>query len=71
MIDLCESRACVEGLKANTIAMDDPVSQELLSVYRNKVSYYMAGMLVGNPGKIANPAQGYDSWGNTYVTTTR
>ncbi|WP_082341942.1 two-partner secretion domain-containing protein [Pseudomonas thivervalensis] len=68
LIDLCETRACVEGLKANTIAMDDPVAQELLSFYRNKVSYDMVGMLVGNPGLIAQPAQGYDPWGNTYVT---
>ncbi|MGY2170243.1 Hint domain-containing protein [Pseudomonas gingeri] len=68
LIDLCESRACVEGLKANTIAMDDPVAQELLSFYRNKVSYDMVGMLVGNTGLIAQPAQGYDPWGNTYVT---
>ncbi|WP_082460416.1 polymorphic toxin type 24 domain-containing protein, partial [Pseudomonas mediterranea] len=68
LIDLCETRACVEGLKANTIAMDDPVAQELLSFYRNKISYDMVGMLVGNPGLIAQPAQGYDPWGNTYVT---
>jgi filamentous hemagglutinin len=68
LIDLCETRACVEGLKANTIAMDDPVAQELLSFYRNKVSYDMTGMLVGNPGLIAQPAQGYDPWGNIYVT---
>ncbi|MGY2238036.1 DUF637 domain-containing protein, partial [Pseudomonas gingeri] len=68
LIDLCESRACVEGLQANTIAMDDPVAQELLSFYRNKVSYDMVGMLAGNPGLIAQPAQGYDPWGNTYVT---
>nr|WP_256261902.1 DUF637 domain-containing protein [Pseudomonas gingeri] len=68
LIDLCESRACVEGLQANTIAMDDPVAQELISFYRNKVSYDMVGMLTGNPGLIAQPAQGYDPWGNTYVT---
>ncbi|PJK33006.1 hemagglutinin [Pseudomonas sp. S10E 269] len=68
LIDLCETRACVEGLKANTIAMDDPVAQELVSFYRNKVSYDMTGMLVGNPGLIAQPAQGYDPWGNIYVT---
>ncbi|WP_448651370.1 two-partner secretion domain-containing protein [Pseudomonas fluorescens] len=68
LIDLCETRACVEGLKANTIAMDDPVAQELVSFYRNKVSYDMTGMLVGNPGLIAQPAQGYDPWGNIYVS---
>ncbi|MGA9704589.1 filamentous hemagglutinin N-terminal domain-containing protein, partial [Pseudomonas sp.] len=68
LIDLCETRACVEGLKANTIAMDDPVAQELLAFYRTKVSYDMPGMLVGNPGLIAQQAQGYDLWGNTYVT---
>ncbi|WP_460098810.1 two-partner secretion domain-containing protein [Pseudomonas sp. H3_C08] len=67
-INECESRTCVENLKAKTIVMDDPVAKELLGFFRNSISYDMTGLLGGNPGMIATPPAGYDSWGATYVT---
>ncbi len=67
-ISACGTRECAENIKANTIAMDDPVAQQLLDVFKHSVSYDMRGMLVGDPSNIASPAQGVDPWGATYVT---
>ncbi|PHN26482.1 two-partner secretion domain-containing protein [Pseudomonas sp. ICMP 561] len=68
LLAACPTAECRENIRANTIAMDDPVAQELVAWYRERVSYDMVGLLTGDPSKIAMPAQGYDPWGAKYVT---
>ncbi|MFK7702028.1 DUF637 domain-containing protein [Pseudomonas caspiana] len=68
LLAACPTAECREAIRANTIALDDPVAQELVAWYRQRVSYDMVGLLTGDPSQIAMPAQGYDPWGATYVT---
>lgn len=67
-IDACKTVQCVEAIRANTIAMDDPVAKDLLDLFKRSVSYDMAGLLTGDPSKLATPSQGVDPWGATFVT---
>lgn len=64
----CKSRECADGIVANTISMDDPVAQDLLTFFRGKIAYDVPGLLVGNPKDFSSPPQGFDKWGATYVT---
>jgi filamentous hemagglutinin len=64
----CPTSGCRDDIKANTISMDDPVAKELLSFFRNSISYDMVGLLTGDPSKVAIPSQGKDKWGSTFVT---
>ncbi|WP_342649288.1 DUF637 domain-containing protein [Pseudomonas sp. REB1044] len=64
----CESRACVEAIQANTIAMNDPVAQELLGMFRRTVAYDVPGLLQGDPSNVAMPSLGVDKWGGLFVS---
>ncbi|WP_256585020.1 MULTISPECIES: DUF637 domain-containing protein [unclassified Pseudomonas] len=68
LIDACTTRACVESIQANTIAMDDPVAKDLLNLFKTSIAYDMYGLMVGDPSKVAIPSQGMDAWGGTFVT---
>ncbi|SDI92009.1 DUF637 domain-containing protein, partial [Pseudomonas abietaniphila] len=59
----CPTRGCVESIQANTIAIDDPVAQDLLGYFRNSVAYDMYGLLTGDPAHVLIPSQGVDRWG--------
>jgi hypothetical protein len=68
LIDACTSRACVESIQANSIAMDDPVAKDLLNLFKTSIAYDMYGLMAGDPSKVAIPSQGVDKWGATFVT---
>jgi filamentous hemagglutinin len=68
LLAACGTSKCRDDIKAQTISMDDPVAQQLLSFFRNAVSYDMVGLLTGDPSKVAIPSQGLDTRGSTYVT---
>lgn len=62
LLAACGTSKCRDDIKAQTISMDDPVAQQLLSFFRNAVSYDMVGLLTGDPSKVAIPSQGLDTW---------
>lgn len=64
----CPTSSCRDDIKANTISMDDPSAKELISFFRNSISYDMVGLLTGDPSKVAIPSQGKDRWGSVFVT---
>lgn len=68
LIGACKTSECINDIKANTIAMDDPVAKKLVEFFQRSVSYDMVGLLTGDLSKVATPSQGLDRWGSTYVT---
>uniref|UniRef100_UPI001F47544D DUF637 domain-containing protein n=1 Tax=Pseudomonas syringae TaxID=317 RepID=UPI001F47544D len=67
-INACTSRACVEDIQKSAVSLTEPVAKDLLNFLKHSVSYDMAGLLTGNPGKAAVPAQGVDGWGALFIS---
>lgn len=62
-INACQSRSCVDAIQKSAVDLNTPVGKDLLNFLKRNVSYDMPGLLTGNPGAIAVPAQGVDGWG--------